>query len=324
MFAVSFVGRIYLWMYLIGLDHMRVFYSNVTAWIGTFSCLCTKYFSMASLSLTTLSIFAVLTFIAVGKFGPASEINFSGYHAVHNNERHLFYWFFESRNDPTTDPLLIWLTGGPGCSSMLALMVENGPYHVQRDMTLTENPYSWNNNASVIWIDQPSSTGFSYDTVGGKVVYDEDTIANDLYEFMQYFLGNNSKYADLPFYVTGESYAGHYVPHFARTVFDKNNKMAPGAIEINLQGIAIGDGLVDPENQYDGYPPYAKDNNLVTESAYKFMKDCGKLCHEEIHLCNNLTGPTAFAACENALSLSYFRCIFHRGIRSQIRFCCFQ
>ena len=202
-----------------------------------------------------LFLLTVLSYIAVGKFGPAEEINFSGYHAVHNNQRHLFYWFFESRNDPSTDPLLIWLTGGPGCSSMLALMVENGPYHVQSDMSLTENPYSWNNNASVIWIDQPSSTGYSYDSAGGELVYDEDTIANDLYEFMQYFLGNNTKYSKLDFYVTGESYAGHYVPHFARTIFDNNNKLAPGAIEINLQGIAIGDGLVDPENQYEGYPP---------------------------------------------------------------------
>lgn len=103
-------------------------------------------------------------------------INFSGYIGVHNDEHHLFYWFFESRNDPTTDPLIIWLTGGPGCSSMLALMVcfffhcffiffflwfnsllfvkvENGPYHVLSDgKTLVLNEYSWNSNANVIWV----------------------------------------------------------------------------------------------------------------------------------------------------------------------------
>ena len=109
--------------------------------------------------LVAVSAFFVVTFSG---FGPSKVINFSGYYAVHKGEIHLFYWFFESRNDPSTDPLLIWLTGGPGCSSMLALMVENGPYHVEDDMSLTMNPYSWNSKANVIWIDQPSATGYRY------------------------------------------------------------------------------------------------------------------------------------------------------------------
>ena len=94
---------------------------------------------MASINhiLIFLSAFYAITFCG---FGPSKVINFSGYHAVHKKEIHLFYWFFESRNDPSTDPLLIWLTGGPGCSSMLALMVENGPYHVEDDMSLSMNP----------------------------------------------------------------------------------------------------------------------------------------------------------------------------------------
>ena len=65
-----------------------------------------------------------------------------------------FYWMFESRNDPKTDPLVLWLTGGPGCSGMLALLNENGPCSIKKDpstgaLSEVNNPYSWTNNANV-------------------------------------------------------------------------------------------------------------------------------------------------------------------------------
>lgn len=81
----------------------------------------------------------------------------------------LFYWLFESRNDPATDPLILWLSGGPGCSSMLALFVENSPYRIverrgnansdDSSRVLRLNPHSWNSNATVIYLDQPAGTG---------------------------------------------------------------------------------------------------------------------------------------------------------------------
>ena len=74
-----------------------------------------------------------------------------------------FYWMFESRHEPSTDPVLLWMTGGPGCSSEVALFGENGPCSVNANGTGTiRNPYSWNSRANVIYIDQPAGTGFSY------------------------------------------------------------------------------------------------------------------------------------------------------------------
>ncbi len=58
--------------------------------------------------------------------GPENVTNFAGYVGVHNNTRHLFFWFFESRSSPSTDPFVLWMTGGPGCSSLVALFYENG------------------------------------------------------------------------------------------------------------------------------------------------------------------------------------------------------
>ncbi|ETO09847.1 hypothetical protein RFI_27531 [Reticulomyxa filosa] len=114
-------------------------------------------------------------------------------------------------------------------------MEENGPYHVQNDLSLTINNYSWTEQANVIWVDQPSQTGYSYDdkyVIDG--VYNEDEVADDLYEFIQTFLQANPKYSKLNFYVTGES----------KKIFDMNKQLGPNDIYINLKGLAIGDGLV--------------------------------------------------------------------------------
>ncbi len=74
----------------------------------------------------------------------------------------LFYWLMRSRSStPYNDPLVIWLTGGPGCSSSVAIFEENGPWKINPDLTLKTNPFSWNNNANVVYMDQPLGTGFS-------------------------------------------------------------------------------------------------------------------------------------------------------------------
>lgn len=115
---------------------------------------------------------------------------YSGYFSAGGNKEY-FYWFFESRSSPTTDPLTMWLSGGPGCSSMLALFAENGPCKVTSDGTgTTKNAFSWNTKSNLMYVDQPPGTGFSTGTEDSG----EDGVATDMYHFMQAFMSAYSQY----------------------------------------------------------------------------------------------------------------------------------
>jgi len=220
-------------------------------------------------------------FVKAGNcYGPETVTQNCGYITVNGsyaNGTHLFFWMFEARSSPATDPLVLWLTGGPGCSSMLALFYENGPYTINSDLSLKINPYSWNANANIIFLDQPVGTGFSYADSWWDYDTNEDEIAQDMYTFMQQFLLLFPQYAKLPFFVTGESYAGHYIPALSYRIM-QGNQNQDGPVHINLQGLAIGNGWVDPYNQYPGYADFAYDNQLITDLEYEADKAACKVC----------------------------------------------
>jgi len=202
--------------------------------------------------------------------GPDNVTQHAGYITINGtfeNGAHLFYWMFESRSHPATDPLVLWLTGGPGCSSLLALFTENGPYKVQDNLSLKINPFSWNSFSNIIFIDQPVGTGFSYADSVLDYVVDEEQVAQDLYVFLQNFFLQFPKYSHLPFYVIGESYAGHYVPALSYRIL-RGNQRHDGPYTINMQGLGIGNGWVDPYVQYAAYPAWAQLNNLINEAEY--------------------------------------------------------
>lgn len=215
--------------------------------------------------------------------GPETVNNFAGYITVGPGQtRHLFYWVFESRGNPKTDPFILWMTGGPGCSGMIALFAENGPYKVDANQNLTLNPYSWNAAATVLWIDQPVRAGFSYDdSYIDPGVINEAQMAADMFEFLtKFFTGIGAAYSSLDFYIAAESYGGHYAPALAKKILDENGGQRP-----RLKGVMIGDGLTDPINQYNQYAPYARDMSLVNMPEYYAMAAGAFACTELIQTC---------------------------------------
>ena len=213
---------------------------------------------------------------------PDKVQQYSGYINVnHTKGNHFFYWFFESRSNPSKAPLILWLTGGPGCSSSLALLVENGPFLMNNESGKLEyNIYGWNSFANLLYVDQPVGTGFSYTDNPLGIETNEMTIARELTTFMEEFYQKFPKYSELPLFIFGESYAGHYIPPFTAYLL----KNSP-TIKANLKGIAIGDGWVNPKMQYYSYLEFMGSIDFINRNYIElldevFRKPCMKLCED--------------------------------------------
>ncbi|CAG2110145.1 unnamed protein product, partial [Medioppia subpectinata] len=135
--------------------------------------------------------------------------SYSGFLTVNKKlNNNLFFWFFPALNNDKTAPVILWLQGGPGCSSMLGLFTEMGPFKLDDKLNLMANKYSWSQNYSVLYIDSPVGTGFSYTTDAKGFATNEQNVAEDLYNALQQFFKLFAEYKNNEFYVTGESYAG--------------------------------------------------------------------------------------------------------------------
>ncbi|CAG8598154.1 15607_t:CDS:2 [Racocetra persica] len=202
----------------------------------------------------------------------------------------MFFWFFESRKNPKNSPLTIWLSGGPGDSSMFALFQEVGPCKVKRNMNksrLAAN--SWNEVTNLLFIDQPIGTGFSY---GTRMVNTSEQAALDVYEFLQRFFIMFPKYATLDLHLFSESYGGHYVPTIAKLIVENNNLLKSGKIKdiipINLKSCGIGSAWVDPIIQIRSYINFAENNTykpLLGPQLIEAMHDTWTLCQYTINEC---------------------------------------
>ncbi|KAK8360106.1 hypothetical protein V6Z12_A04G140900 [Gossypium hirsutum] len=176
---------------------------------------------------------------------PAVEFKqYAGYVTVNESHgRALFYWFFEATSKPEKKPFLLWLNGGPGCSSIgYGEAEELGPFFTQKDeQTLKLNPYRWNKAANLLFLESPVGVGFSYTNTSSDI--------NQL----------------------GDKITGHYVPQLAELIFD-NNKIVPKSDYINFKGFMIGNALMDDETDQTGMVDYAWDHAVISDGVYNNIK----------------------------------------------------
>ncbi|XP_018027412.1 venom serine carboxypeptidase [Hyalella azteca] len=188
--------------------------------------------------------------------------SFSGFFNVdEENGSEMFFWFFPAKITPEVAPLLIWLQGGPGGSSLFGLFAENGPFGVDANMQLVYRNSSWSNTHNLLYFDNPVGTGFSFTTKDAGYATNESAVGEGLYSALLQFLTLFPELRRNELYVSGESYAGKYVPALSYTIH-KHNPSAD--VKINFKGMAIGDGLCDPVTMLD-YGDFLYDVGLLDE-----------------------------------------------------------
>lgn len=187
---------------------------------------------------------------------------YSGYLHV-DDAKHLHYMFIESQQDPSTDPLIIWFNGGPGCSSMLGFTQEHGPYKIDSGTDVwTKNDWSWNKEANMLYIESPAGVGYSYCGGSGTLKecnsYSDPQSAADNLTAVLSFFDKFPEFGTNDLYISGESYAGIYVPYLTQSIDTYNIANADDAtvFKPNLKGFMVGNGVTN--YTYDCTPAFVE------------------------------------------------------------------
>ncbi|PWA67993.1 serine carboxypeptidase-like 17 [Artemisia annua] len=190
-----------------------------------------------------------------------------------SDEVQLFYYFIESERNPNEDPLMLWLTRGPGFSGLSGLFYEIGALTIDYANSTLEkarleiNPYSWTKATSIIFLDQPAGTGFTYAKTS------EAYIINDTSVILKF---NSCNALITPIYLGADSYAGLVAPMIVQEIYN-GNEVGKGP-HINIQGYVLGNPLTYTSADFNSRIPYAHNMALLSDAIYKSTKEN---CHGE-------------------------------------------
>ncbi|MCO5606827.1 hypothetical protein L7F22_061018 [Adiantum nelumboides] len=197
---------------------------------------------------------------------------YSGYITVNASAgRALFYWFIEADSHSAhKKPLILWLNGGPGCSSIAYGAIEEiGPFTVLPNASgLSLKTHAWNKVANLLFLESPAGVGFSYTNTSSDLKTSGDKrTAREAHTFLVKWFERFPQYKGRVFYIMGESYAGHYVPQLAKLVYENHVKGVENP-DMNLKGLLVGNGVLD--NYYDnvGLIEYWWDHALISDTSY--------------------------------------------------------
>ncbi|KAF5406238.1 Carboxypeptidase [Paragonimus heterotremus] len=220
-----------------------------------------------------------------------SFAQYSGYLTGSSDNFQLHYWFIEATEEPDEAPLVLWLNGGPGCSSMEGLLEENGPFIVQPGQTLIPNPYSWNNFANILYLETPAGVGFSFAKDGNVTTNDDLTSLNNYHALLSFF-EKFPAYKNRDFFIFGESYAGVYVPTLAVRILENPTS------GVNLKGIAVGNPLTSFKLNDNSLIYFLYYHGLVDESLWNDVLNncCGSQCANKCMFTDNNS-----SLCQNTL-----------------------
>ncbi|XP_027933659.1 serine carboxypeptidase-like 11 isoform X1 [Vigna unguiculata] len=208
--------------------------------------------------------------------GPLPFVLETGYVGVGESEDvQAFYYFIESENNPKDDPLMLWLTGGPGCSALSGLVSEIGPLgfkHEEYNGSLPNlflRPHSWTKVSSIIFVDLPVSTGFTYATTKSATQRSDSTLVLQVHQFLRKWLVDHPNFLTNEVYIGGDSYSGIPVPAVVQEIFRGNQKgVQPW---INLQGYLLGNALTT--RREENYQiPFSHGMALISDELYESLQ----------------------------------------------------
>ncbi|XP_043707225.1 serine carboxypeptidase-like 25 [Telopea speciosissima] len=223
---------------------------------------------------------------------------YSGYITVDKEfGRALFYWLTEAVHQPESKPLTIWFNGGPGCSSVaFGASEEIGPFNIKENGTgLNLNKFSWNTVANLLFLESPVGVGFSYTNTTDDLESGDERTAKEALEFIHRWLDRFPRYKQRDIYLTGESYAGHFVPQLAKEIMTYNSNTK---FPINLKGIMVGNAAMDYYYDNIGTIDYWWSHAMISDETrtkmlnkcdfsqqYNFSKECesiGNIANNEM------------------------------------------
>ncbi|KAG5548266.1 hypothetical protein RHGRI_013837 [Rhododendron griersonianum] len=198
----------------------------------------------------------------------------TGYISVDDSE--LFYYFIESEGNPQEDPLFLWLTGGPGCTALSGLLYEVGP--MEYDISnytgglpkLKYYPHARTKTASMIFLDAPVGTGFSYSrTLEGWPSSDTKS-SEQSYNFLRKWLVEHPQFLSVHLFIGGDSQAGMIVPLITKKIIDGNKDKAEPYM--NIKGYLVGCPMTDMFIDFNSYVQYAHAMALISDEIYENAK----------------------------------------------------
>ncbi|KAH9308192.1 hypothetical protein KI387_036103 [Taxus chinensis] len=232
-------------------------------------------------------LFALMNVIVVVLGGPSKDLveslpgqpsvkfkQYAGYVEVDEQAgRALFYYFVEAEKNPHSKPLALWLNGGPGCSSIGGgAFTELGPFYPRGDgRGLIKNPKSWNKVSNLLFVESPAGVGWSYSNTSSDYMCGDASTAADMQVFLLKWFEKFPEYRSSDFFLTGESYAGHYIPQLADRLLD-HNKMA-GGFQFHIKGIAIGNPLLKLDVDAAASWEYFWSHGLISEETNSAIMD---------------------------------------------------
>lgn len=204
---------------------------------------------------------------------------YSGYLNA-SDTKHLHYTFIQSQDKPTTDPLVIWFNGGPGCSSLLAFFQEHGPYVIDDgESFIHKNDQPWNLRANVAYFESPAGVGYSVADTPQDLQTNDMIQSQDALSALKHFFLKFPEYLTNDLYIAGESYGGIYVPYLSWQIYQNNlqAKFNTNLTTYNLKGLLVGNGATKWD--YDvspSFPQTVYNFHLITKELYDTFEnnDC--------------------------------------------------